>query len=358
MADTRAASGLTPQQWDDNYFKEYVADAPFSDLWGEGENAPIQVKTDLTKKAGDSVTYALVRKLTGEATTGDNVLEGNEEAVDSRSQRVFVDQRRHAVRVSVMEEQKSAIGLRSAAKPLLKTWTEEDTRDRIIAAWHSKNGKAYAAASEADKDAWLADNADRVLFGSAKANNAGNDHSASLQNIDAVADKLTRGSVSLMKRMAGLATPKIRPIRDPGNGKRVYVAYAHPYVFRDLRNDMEGVLDDTTAAGQAMRLFEGGDLLWDNIIIKELDETPVLTGVGASGIDVAPLFFVGAQCIGHAVASRWSTKTRDFDYGNKHGVAMAAIDGFEKLRFGTGEGDTDDTKDVGLLTAYFAAVAD
>lgn len=257
-----------------------------------------------------------------------------------------------------MEEQKSAIGLRSAAKPQLKTWTEEDTRDAIIAAWHSKNGKAYGSASEAERDAWLVENADRVLFGSAKGNNTGNDHSASLANVDAVADKLARGSVSLMKRMAGLANPKIRPIRDPGNGKRVYVAYVHPYTFRDLRADMENVLDDTTAAGQAMRLFEGGDLQWDNIIIKELDEMPILTGVGAAGIDVAPVFFVGAQCIGHAIASRWATKTRDFDYGDKNGVAIAAIDGFEKLRFGTGEDDTDDTKDAGLLTGYFSAVAD
>ncbi|MDM8352894.1 phage capsid family protein [Brevundimonas diminuta] len=358
MADTRAQSGLTPQQWDDNFFEEYVAEAPFSILWGEGENAPIQVKTDLTKKQGDSVTFALVRKLNGDATTGDDVLEGHEEAVDSRSQRVFVDQRRHAVRVSVMEEQKSAIGLRNAGKSMLKTWTEEDTRDRIIAALHSKNGKAYGSASEAEKDAWLADNADRALFGAAKANNSGNDHSASLANIDGTTDVLKRGSISLMKRMAGLANPKIRPIRDPGNGKRVYVAYAHPFTFRDLRADMEGVLDDTTAAGEALRLFEGGDLLWDNIIIKELEEMPLLTGVGASNIDVAPVFFVGAQCIGNAVASRWSTKTRDFDYGNKHGIAMAAIDGWEKLRFGTGENDTDDTKDAGLLTGYFAAVAD
>lgn len=358
MADTRAASGLTPQQWDTDYFNEYVADAPFSILWGEGENAPIQVKTDLTKKKGDSVTFALLRKLTGDGVQGSDTLEGNEEEADSRSQRVYVDQRRHAVRVSVMEEQKSAIGLRNAAKPMLKTWTEEDTRDRIIAALHSKNGVAYASATEAEKDAWLVDNADRVLFGAAKANNSANDHSASLANVDGTTDVLTRGSVGLLKRIAGLASPKIRPIRDPGNGKRVYVAYAHPYTFRDLRKDMEAVLDDTTASGEAMRLFEGGDLLWDNIIVKELEEMPILTGVGAAGIDVAPVFFVGAQAIGHAVASRWSTKTRDFDYGDKHGVAMAAIDGFEKLRFGTGAADTDDTKDCGLVTGYFAAVAD
>jgi N4-gp56 family major capsid protein len=358
MADTRAASGLTPQQWDDQHFNEYVQADVFSPLHGEGENAPIQVKTDLTKKKGDTVTFALVNRLTNDATTGSNTLEGNEEDLISRSHAVSVAQRRHAVRVSVTEEQKSAIGLREAARPALKVWANEDTRDRIIDALGSINGTAYASADESAKDAWLADNADRVLFGAAKANNSANDHSASLANVDGTTDVLKRGALSLLKRMALLAQPKIRPLRDPGNGKRTFVAYVHPYAMRDLRTDMESVLDDTTAAGEAMRLFEGGDLYWDGLIIKELDDMPIYEGVGASGIDVAPIYLIGAQAIGHAKCSPWRTVTRDFDYGDKHGVAMAVFDGYEKLRFGTGSGDTDDTKDFGVATGYFAAVAD
>jgi hypothetical protein len=51
----------------------------FADLMGEGENAIIQVKENLTKKKGDSVTFALLNRLTANATTGSDVLEGNEE---------------------------------------------------------------------------------------------------------------------------------------------------------------------------------------------------------------------------------------------------------------------------------------
>ena len=57
---------------------------------------------------------------------------------------------------------------------------------------------AYGTASEAQKDAWLVDNADRVLFGAAKSNNSSNDHSASLANIDNTNDKLTPGAISLL----------------------------------------------------------------------------------------------------------------------------------------------------------------
>lgn len=358
MADTRAATGLTVQQWDDQFFTEYFQGNEFSELYGTNENSVIQVKENLTKKKGDSVTFALINRLTQAATTGSNTLEGNEEDMVSRSHKVTVDKRRHAVRVSEMEEQASAIGLRDAMKPTLQTWADENTRDAIIAALGSINGVAYASATEAQKDAWLADNADRVLFGAAKANNASNDHSAALANVDSTTDVLKRGSVDLMKRMATVASPKIRPIKDPGNGKRYYIVYAHPYAFRDLRADLEGVLDDTTAAGEAARLFQGGDLMWAGCIIKELLDMPVYTGVGNSSIDVAPVYLLGAQAIGYAIAKRWQSKTKEFDYGDKFGCAIDGIDGFEKLRFGTGTADTDDTKDNGVVTGYFACVAD
>lgn len=355
MAETRAAAGLTVEQWDDKFFVEDIQENVFSILYQEGENAAIQVKEDLSKKKGDNINFALLNRLTGDATEGSNTLEGQEEDLTSRSHNVSVNKRRHGVLVPEMEEQKSAIGLRDAAKPALKTWAQEDTRDRIIRAMLSINGKAYGSASEAEKDAWLVDNADRVLFGNARANNAANDHSAALVQIDATNDILKRGTVSLMKRLARTCSPKIRPISDKGNGKKVYVAYAHPYAFRDLRDNMADILDDTTAAGMAMKLFEGGDLLWDNVIVKELEDMPVYSN---GTIDVAPVIMLGAQAIGYATAKRWKTIEKRFDYDDKAGCAIEAIDGFSKLTFGSGAGDTDDLKDYGIVTSWQACVAD
>ena len=358
MADTAAATGLTVQQWDEKFFLENIQEDVFSDLYGEGENAVVQVKEDLTKKKGDTITFALINRLTNDATTGSNTLEGSEEDMTSRSFPLTVNKRRHAVLISEIEEQKSSVGLREAAKPALKTWSQEHTRDAIITALGSINGVAYASASEAQKDAWLVDNADRVLFGAARSNNSSNDHSASLANIDATNDTLTRGAVDLMKRLARTASPKIRPVRDPGNGKKVYIAYAHPYAFRDLRSNLEGIMDDTTAAGQAMKLFEGGDLMWGGVIIKELEDMPVYAGVGASSIDVAPVYVLGAQAIAYGTARRWKTVEKRFDYDDKAGVALDAIDAFAKITFGTGAADTDDLCDHGVVTGLFACVAD
>lgn len=359
MADTTAATGLTVQQWDDKFFTEYVRENRFKPVMGTNENAVIQLKNDLTKKRGDSITFALVNRLTNAAVTGSDVLEGNEEDMTSRSHKLVVDKLRNAVRTSEIEEQYSAISLRDAAREVLKTWIMEETRDDIIKAMGSINGVDYASASEVQKDAWLVDNADRVLFGALKSNNAANDHSASLANIDNTADKLTASALSLMKRIATSADPKLRPIRTTED-EQWFIVYAASLPFRDLKDDttITQAQREALARGRTNPLFTGGDLMWDGMIIKEIEDIGVLTGVGAGAIDVAPVYLNGAQSIGIGWAKRTTSKEEEFDYGDKHGVAIEEIRGIEKLTFGSGAGDTDDLKDNGLVTGFFAAVAD
>jgi hypothetical protein len=239
MAETSAATGLTVQQWDDKFFVEHLAENRFAREMGSDQNSIIQVKEDLTAKQGDSVTFALVNKLSGAGVTNGATLEGNEEALDSRSFKLTIAERANGVRSDRWEAQISSIDLRKAAKASLKDWAMENTRDRIITALGSINGTAYGSASEANKDAWLVDNADRVLFGSAVGNNSSNDHSLSLANIDNTNDQLDTGALSLLKRLARTANPKIRPVRDEGlkNGRYYYTCYVPSLVMRDLKAD-------------------------------------------------------------------------------------------------------------------------
>lgn len=353
MADTSAATGLTVQQWDDKFFTEYLQENRFAGEMGTSESSVIQVKEDLTKKAGDSVTFALVNKLTNAAVTGSNTLEGNEEDMVSRSFRLYVDKRRNAVRVSEMNEQKSAISLRSAAKAVLKDWAMEDTKDLIIEALGSFNGTAWASASESARDAWLVDNADRVVFGNSAGSST--DHSAGLDLLDTTSDLFNKAMLDKMILKAKTANPKIRPVRDPGNGRRYYIVYANPYAFKDLRDDLSDELDDTTAEGQASKLFEGGDILWNGAIVKEIDDIPIYANEGdGATTEVTPVYLCGAQALGVAYAKRFRSITEEFDYGDKHGVAIDAIYGIKKLLFGSGSGDTDDLKDNGVVTGYAA----
>lgn len=361
MADTRVSTGLTVEQWDEKYFVEYLTENRFANEMGTSESSIIQVKENLMKKPGDRVNFALVNRLTNDAITGTNTLEGNEEDMASRSFEVAVTKRRNGVRVAEQDEQFSAISLREAARSTLKDWSLKDTENLIIQSLASFNGTRYGSASEATKDAWLVDNADRVLFGALRSNNSSNDHSASLANCDTTADKLTAAAVSKMKTIAEtVANPLIRPIRSTASkGRRYYILYAHPYAFNDLKGDttITQAQREVNLAMENERLFEGGDLYWDGVIIKQIEQANTEWDfglVGASSARVVGAYLCGAQAIGAAYAKRWTSKTQEFDYGDKYGVAIEAIYGIAKMQFGSGAADRDDLKDQGVVTGYFA----
>jgi N4-gp56 family major capsid protein len=374
MADTRVALGLTVEQWDDKYFTEYLTENRYAGEMGTNENSIIQVKENLTKKPGDRINFALVNKLTQDAITGRNVLEGNEEDMASRSFELAVDKRRNAVRVAEIDEQYSAIALRNAGKSVLKDWSLKDT-ERLIskALGVMSDGTTSvlmnatdiaASGNQTVLDTWFANNSDRVYFGNDAYAATSGDLSAGLATLTAAtaAENLTAANISAMKFIAlNRANPKIRPIRTEANGRKYFILYTHPLAFRDLKKDttITQAQREVRLEMENNRLFKGGDLLWDGVIIKEdydLYDYSTLTGVGDSGTTtVVPAFLCGAQAVGAAYAKRWTSKEQTFDYGDKRGVAIEAIYGIDKLRFGTGTGDRTTPKDHGVVTGFFSS---
>lgn len=366
MADTRVASGLTVEQWDDKFYTEYLTENRFKGEMGTAESNIIQVKENLTKKPGDRVNYALVNRLSQDAITGRDVLEGNEEDMASRSYEQTVNKRRNGVRIAEIDEQFSAISLREAAKSTLKDWSMKDTESLIIQALASINGTNYADASEAERDAWLVDNLARVYDPSGTY---GTDHSDMLAQLDTSSDLLTAADVNNMKYRALVPAvsglPRMRPIRMADSGRHYFILYVDPRLMRDLKNESNSPIiqaqRESVKEMENNRLFQGGDLLWNGVIIKEIHEmydelfTP-FDNAGASGTtDVGCAFLCGAQAVAAAYAKRWTSKEETFDYGDKRGVAIEAIYGIGKMRFGTASGsDTGDTLDHGVLTGYFA----
>lgn len=353
MAETRVATGLSVEQWDDKFFVEYIQESAYKPLMGTDERAVIQIKEDLTKKKGDKITIALVNKLRNNAVTGTNVLKGNEEKLVSRSHFIEIDKRRNAFIVGEMDEQKSAIDLREAGKVALKDWAMEDTRDLCIEALGSLNGTPFLSRTAAIGDAWLVDNADRVVFGAASAGYT--DLSADLALLDTTADLFNTTALDAMLLKAKTSSPKIRPVRDPGNGKRYWIVQANPHSFKNFRDSMTSALASTASVLEGSKLFEGGDLHWNGAIVKEVDDLPIYPNIGASGTtEVTPVYLLGAQALGLAWGRRWKTVTDEDDYGDKQGVAVDGIYGVNKLLFGTGVGDRDDLKDHGVVTGFFA----
>lgn len=375
MTTTSAQTGLTPQLWDDKFFSSYVRANQFARYMGTSEYDMIQVKQDLTKKNGDSVTYALVNDLVGDGKTGSSTLKGYEEAMMTRSFKVSVELMRHAVTVHEWDEQKSAIDLREAAKPQLRSWATRKLRKDIINALMSINGVRYVTgngngsttgSSTAQKNEWVVDNVDRVLFGNAVGNYS-TTWATGLGNIDSTDDKLTYNTVSLAKRIAKQASPAIRPI-ELQNGEEWFVMFAHSRCFRDLKASLATIHADAMVRGASNPLFHDGDLQYDGVIIREIPEIPLEstawdgtagTGLGYSAIQVAHNFLCGAQALALAWAQRTTSRTDIDDYGAQYGVAIQEIRGVRKMVFGKNSTtDTSDLVDHGVVTVMSAAVAD
>lgn len=334
--------------------------------FGTDEASIFQLKEDLAKKKGDSVTFALVNELTGDGVTGNNTLKGNEERLNSRSHKVTVNVLRHAVAVDDWDTQKSVIDLRNAARVQIREWAQKKLRDDCTTALGQIDGIAFSSATNAQRDTWQVNNRDRTVMGI--NTNSGTPQTTFASAISAISTtaQLSPNILSLMKRMAQAATPKVKPVYVKEMDQEWYVAFVPSQAWRDLTEDnpTTNVLTlanrDARIRGVDNPLFTGDSLVWDGIIIREIPEIASLsTAVASLGTVIQPVYLCGAQAIGLAWAQRTKSTTDTDDYEFLHGVGVQEIRGIEKLRFGTATGaDLTTPKDHGIVTAFVAAAAD
>ena len=360
MSDTSISTShaLTVEQWEAKLFKQYLGELRYKPLMSTSMTSPIVVKENLMKAPGDVVNVGFRTALTGAGVTGTTALEGSEEALSFYNQAVTINLIRNGVRIDgKMTEQRVAFNMREEAKDTLTLWAAHKVQDDIATEFNTIDGVNYASATEGEKDTWLTNNADRVLFGAATSNNSANDHSSSLANIDSTNDVLSPAIISLAKRMAKLANPKIEPIKVE-NGVEMYVMIAHPYAFRDLvtHATMTGAQREVfPRLGNDHPLIKGQAFLyWDGVLVIESEDVLLLDGVGATSSDVAGNVLLGAGSILYAQggiggASRMEWVEETFDYAAKVGFAVSMIYGVEKARY--------NSKDR-LVTVYTSAQPD
>lgn len=346
MAFTTVQAANVEEVWDADFFKSYVRANRFKRYMGTNENSVIQLREDLTKKAGDGITIPLVTELTGAGQTGNGLLEGNEEALGNYGHKIEVATSRHAVAVTDNDQQFTGIDLRNAGKEMLKLWAMSKMRTDIITALGSKSGTAYGSASEGVKDAWLVANSDRVMFGDGSVG-AYTDHSADLLLVTA-AMKLTKEVVSKAKARAEQASPKLRPVI-VGEDSENFVLFCDARAFRDLKSDLGTSLQNAQERGDNNPLWRDGDLMWDGVVIRKIQEIATLGAVGASSALVSPYFLCGAQALGVAWAQKTKSTTDTRDYGFVKGVGIHEMRGVEKLIY--------NSKDHGVFTGYVGATA-
>ena len=96
---------------------------------------------------------------------------------------------------------------------MLKNWAANKLRTDIITSLGAITADGnvqitYAAATAGQRNTWLVNNADRVLFGITKANAVSGVYATSLATVDNTADKMTAAQLTSAKRLARTANPR------------------------------------------------------------------------------------------------------------------------------------------------------
>ena len=243
MALTVSIDANRPELWRKALYKDVMAEMYFAKnkMMGTDDNNIVQLKDDLKGKKGDTIDFALTAHLTGSGVTGDDELEGNEEAVSSYNETVVIDQLRHAVRLTgALDEQKNAYDMRTDAKNKLKDWLV-GIKERMIflklasvtnttltnvggdvvgtrCLWSEGAGSSHDYIPDADTNAGYGA---RYLCA---------DYGAGATSL-AATDLITPLLLTMLQTKAKLANPKIVPLRIDGKNK--YIVFINPLQAAD-----------------------------------------------------------------------------------------------------------------------------
>lgn len=324
FALTTVPAALVRKGWAKDTWMAALNNIYFNKFMGKDAGSIIRIQDELSKEPGDNVTIPLLLKLSGAGVTGDSTLEGNEEALQYRDFNVQINQYRNAVRLTGrLEEQKSALKLRTDAKAALQNWFTE-----LV------DGKFFTVFSANPT-------AGRVIY--AGTNSA--------ESTIADTDKFTADLIGKAKRIAQMDTnSKIQPVKV--NGANHFVMIIDPYQARDLKADPKWVSAQESAniRGETNPIFTGALGMWDNVIIHE-NEQCKRTATGAASAMVGHALFLGAQAGVMATAQDAKWVEKDFDYDNQTGFAISRILGIAKTQYKFNGTDLVDFATVNVMTS-------
>lgn len=387
MAETTLNSAHFVQKWTAETYMEFQRESGFLPVTGEGANNIIVARKELVG-GGQTINIPFFPDLTGDGVSGADVLEGNEEAASAQNEQVTVRFLRHATKFTKNDTSFVNFDLLKASKTLVKNWGKNKVRSRIIdqllsvrasgtgdnlyygkvtssstgpvitaansaGAVVSIDGRSVTTASEANKDTWITNNADRVVAGSVLAN-VTTDHSTTLGNCDTTADTPRAAIIDLARSKAKLSNPKITPFMVDGDSNEWYVFFVGTRAFRYLEQDTTIMAADRESrardAGALAKnpIFTGGELLYRGVMIKEIPEIPVIAGVGGSLADVAVGFLCGRQALAWGVGQEMKSIEDTSDYEFRRGLGIEMLDAYKKIHFGASP------VQHGVVTVYMA----
>ncbi|MGU3399235.1 N4-gp56 family major capsid protein [Brucellaceae bacterium D45D] len=335
---------LAVKLWSKKLAHEVSKATAIAPLIGTSSNSIVQLKDETQKGAGDKVTFGLRRQLIGDGVTENQILEGNEEALSTYSDAIFINELAHAVRVKnegTIDAQRVPFSLRQEALDGLTDWYSDRVSMMAFIHWGGFTAPTINFEGRTVNlkpvhygfNAPIAPSDNRIVRAAAAANDESltDDDVFDLTLIDKAVEK------------AKLANPKIRPVRV--DGESVYVLYLHPTQVTSLRtNTSTGQwLDIQKAAYQGSRaknpIFDGSLGMYNSVVLREAEH--VVQGVSSTGVlvpNVRRAVLLGAQSAVTAFGmkanpNKYKQVEELFDYQRELGVSAQTILGFKKTVF-------------------------
>jgi N4-gp56 family major capsid protein len=329
-------NALAVKLWAKKLFVESLKATQFANFLGNDSSSLVQWKDETSKSAGDRITVGLRMQLTGGGVQGDGTLEGNEEALVTYTDNLFIDQLRHAVRsAGKMSEQRIPFSVRDEAMSGLRDWWA----DRLDQSFFNQicGNNAQTDTRYTGNQATIIPNAANYI--SAKA-------AATADESITSSDTMTLTVIDKAVAAAKTLTPMIRPVKVEGQDK--YVCFLHPYQVYSIRTaTTTGQWLDIQKAAMAgadstkSPIYTGAIGEYNGVVLVE--SARVSTGVNSSTAaaisTVRRAVLCGAQSAVFGTGREGGTPDKMnwveelFDYENQLGVSAGLIFGLKKTVF-------------------------
>ena len=281
MANTNfgTLTGDQLQAWSRDFWRVARNASFINQFAGTGQNAAVQRITELTKsEKGTKANLTLLADMTGDGITGDNTLEGNEEALRAYDITIELDQLRFANRIAGrVADQKTIVNFRETSRDML-AYAMADRIDQLafltlsgVAYTHKTNGGLRATSSDAGHELVDLEFASDVSAPTTNRHRriSGTTLAAGDTTAVTASDKLAYRHIVELKAYA--KDNYIRGMRAAGN-QEVFHLFVTPQQMADLKLDSDFLANVRNAGvrGPSNELFAGSSsLMVDGVMVHE-----------------------------------------------------------------------------------------
>lgn len=349
------------QAWSRDFWRVARNASFINQFAGTGQNSAVQRITELTKsEKGTKANLTLLADMTGDGITGDNTLEGNEEALRAFDITIELDQLRFANRIAGrVADQKTIVNFRETSRDML-AYAMADRIDQLafltlsgIAYTHKTNGALRATSNNAGHELVDLEFASDVSAPTTNRHRRVSGTTLAAGDTTAVtaSDKLAYRHIVELKAYA--KDNYIRGMRAAGN-QEMFHLFVTPQQMADLKLDSDFLANVRNAGvrGPNNELFAGSSsLMVDGVMVHEFrhvfstEGATAGAGSGANAGDAgykwgadadvngARALFIGAQALAMADIGLPEIVEDTFDYGNQLGISVGKIFGLRKPKY-------------------------